>query len=157
MSAFRRERGLSILEVLITLTILALILVPIIQIFSSSHRMGHSARRLVDVVVHVQSLVEAISELDPADFPPLTAGQETVLMNDDGRAGGGGTPRYQEIVDYFNRPRPIADMKRSLIAKRLTTGEVEVRIAVDWQGVLGEEKTRQKLVLPMLATPRNWQ
>lgn len=157
MSAFRRERGISLVEVLLTLVILSLVMVPIIQVFTSSHRIGFSAKRMVDVVVHVQALVEAVAELDPVDFPALSPGQESVLMDDEGRAGSGGTPRYQQVCDYFARPKPVEDMKRSILAKRLPTGEVEVRIEVTWFAILGEQRTEQKIVLPMLATPRNWQ
>ena len=154
---FRSDRGLSIIEVLITLVILAMVLVPIIQVFTSSHRIGFSAKRMVDVVVHVQSLVEAVAELDPVDFPPLTVNQESVLMDDDGRPCAGTTPNYQQVCDFFGRPKPIKDMKRSISAKRLQTGEVEVVIEVTWFAIEGEQRTEQKIVLPMLATPRTWQ
>ena len=155
MFTSRRERGFSILEVLFSLVILALIMVPIIQIFSSSHRMGFSARRLVDVTIHVQSIVEAVSELDPADFPQVNG--EKVLMDDEAPPVGGGTAKYQEICDYFARKKPVDGMKRFIIATRLPTGEVELRIEVTWNAIQGEDRTQQKLVLPMLATPRNWQ
>lgn len=158
MSASRRE-GLSLVEVLITLFILAVALVPIISMFSSTHRIGHSARRLVDVTMHVQTLLEALAELEPQDFPVVTPGQETILLADaGGGAGAAASPRYQEVVEFFTtRPVPVEGMKRTVIARRLPTGELAVRVEVEWDRVVGEARTQHRLVLPMLSTPRNWQ
>lgn len=157
------ERGFSIIETLITLTILAVILVPIIQIFTQSQRQGVSARRLVDVVLHSQSILEALSQLEPIDFPPLPpAAQGTasaaILVNDDGRELAGSSTKYQQLIKYFKeqRPKNFEDMKRELSAQKLANGEVEVFIVVTWQGVKGEDRTRQKIILTMLSTPRNW-
>jgi len=160
MSTFRHRprSGLSLLEVLLTLVILALILVPIIRVFTASHRIGYSAKRLVDVVVHVQALVEALAELEPADFPvPPGDTTDKLLMDDEGKQEPGNTARYKEICDFFQRKPPVEGMKRELSAKRLATGEVEVRVHVTWTAVQGEQRTQQELTIPMLATPRNWQ
>lgn len=157
--ASRSRSAVSLVEVLITLFILALALVPIISMFSSTHRIGHSARRMVDVTLHVQTLLEALAELEPADFPIVTPGQETILLADaGGGVGAGASPRYQEVVEFFTtRPVPVEGMKRTVIARRLPSGELAVRVEVEWDAVVGETKTQQKLVLPMLSTPRNWQ
>lgn len=160
MSAFRLDRkAVSLVEVLLTLFILALAMIPIISMFSSTHRIGHSARRLVDVTLHVQTLLEALAELEPADFPAVTRNQEIILLADAGGGASSGTsPRYQEVVEFFTtRPVPVEGMKRTVIAKRLDTGELSVRVEVEWDAVVGESRTRQSLVLPMLSTPRNWQ
>jgi len=158
MSASRRD-AFSLVEVLLTLMILALALIPIISMFSSTHRIGHSARRMVDVTLYMQTLLEALAELEPADFPTVPPDQETILMTDGGGgAGPGASPRYDEVVQFFRtRPVPVDGMKRTVYAKRLRTGELRVRVEVDWDAVVGEEKTRQHLDLPMLSTPRNWQ
>lgn len=155
----RDRRGVSLVEVLLTLFILALAMIPIISMFSSTHRIGHSARRLVDVTLHVQTLLEALAELEPADFPTVTRNQELILLADaGGGANAGSSARYQEVVEFFTtRPVPVEGMKRTVIAKRLDTGELAVRVEVEWDAVVGESKTKQQLVLPMLATPRNWQ
>lgn len=158
MSASRRDRGMSLVEVLITLVIISLALVPIIQVFSTSHRIGFSARRLVEVTLHAQTLVEALSELDQSDFPQITAGQQTILMSDTGGGSGSGTGKYGEVLDLFNRkPLPVEGMTRTIMANRLATGELELTIEVEWDAIVGEKKTRQKLTIPMLSTPRNWQ
>jgi hypothetical protein len=154
-----RRRGVSLVEVLLTLFILALALIPIISMFSSTHRIGHSARRLVDVTLHVQTLLEALAELEPADFPVITPGQETILLADaGGGASAGASARYQEVVEFFTtRPVPVEGMKRTVIARRLASGELSVRVEAEWDAVVGESRTQQRLVLPMLSTPRNWQ
>lgn len=153
------RRGVSLVEVMLTLFILSMALVPIITMFSNTHRIGHSARRLVDVTLHVQTLLEALAELEPADFPPVVPDQEVILLAD---AGGGASAspsaRYAEVAEFFTtRSVPVEGMKRTVIARRLRTGELAVRVEVEWDAVVGETKTQQKLVLPMLSTPRNWQ
>jgi prepilin-type N-terminal cleavage/methylation domain-containing protein len=162
MCASRRDRlrhGVSLVEVLLTLFILAVALVPIITLFTNTHRIGHSARRQVDVTLHVQMLLEALAELEPADFPTVSQDQETILLADQGGGvTGGASARYQEVVDMFRQQKvPVDGMKRTVIAKRLRSGELQIRVEVDWDAVVGEERTRQHLTIPMLSTPRNWQ
>jgi prepilin-type N-terminal cleavage/methylation domain-containing protein len=157
MSGSRPDRGMSLVEVLLTLVIISLALVPIIQVFSQSHRIGHSARRLVEVTMHAQSLLEALAELDDTELP-VPQGTEVIVLSDAGGGGFQGTGRYTEVEELFKRrPLPVEGMTRTIVAKKLATKELELRIDVEWDSVVGEKKTRQKLSLPMLSTPRNWQ
>ena len=154
--ADRADRGLSLVEVLVTLVILSVSLVPIITLFTSSQRMGTSARKLVDVTLHAQTIVEALAQLDPADFPVVAAGQESTLLADGGPPLPGGSARFDEVAAFFAKPPPIA-MERRVTARRLASGEMLVRIDVAWQAVVGERATRHTISIPMLAAPRNWQ
>lgn len=154
-----RRRALSLVEVLLTLVIFSLALAPIINLFTSAHRIGHAARRLVDVTLHAQAILEALAELEPVDFPAsiATSGQMT-LMADSGGVTVGQSDRYDQVVAFFQRqPLPVAGMQRTVNARRLQTGELEVWIVVDWLAVIGEEKTKQTITLSMLSSPRNWQ
>ena len=84
MSSSSRS-ALSILEVLICLVILAFALVPILNLFTSSHRIGHSARRFVDASMYGQTILEGVSMLEPADLPTIAPGSELILL--DGATG----------------------------------------------------------------------
>ena len=156
LRAGRRSGGFSFLELLLTLGILAAALVPILTMYSSSHRIGHSARRLSEVTLHAQSILEALAELETAEFPAVPPGVETTLLSDAGPAASGGGKRYAEVEQYFSKKPPL-EMERSVTANRLPTGEMVLKITVKWYAVSHDASTEQTIALPMLSTPRNWQ
>jgi Tfp pilus assembly protein FimT len=162
MPPSRSRAAISLIEVLFTLVILALVLVPVIQVFTQTRRMSHSAQRLVDVTVHVQSLIEAVAGLEPKDLPSSAqssggGGTTEVTLLSDSRPPDAGSAKWQQVVDFFKKPPPVRGMERLLAVKFLPTGEAMLRVKVTWTAIEGEKKTEQSIELPMLCTPKNWQ
>lgn len=154
MSSSSRS-ALSILEVLICLVILAFALVPILNLFTSSHRIGHSARRFVDASMYAQTILEGVSMLEPADLPTISPGSELILL-DGATAAPGGGPRFREIATYFNASQPFPMQERTVTALRADTGELLLKIELKWLGVAGDERTSQTANLQMLTPPKSW-
>lgn len=148
--------GFSLVEVLLVLGILAVGVVPVLQMYSASHRIAHSAHRLSEVTLHAQSILEALAELSLEEFPAVVKGERTVLLADQGPAAPGGGPRFAQVVEFFQKKPPL-EMARLVTAERLAGGELVIRVQVQWQAVVGEDATWQQIVLPMVSTPRNWQ
>lgn len=143
----------SLLEVVICLLIFGLALQPIMQMLTASHRMSVSARHLLDATVQAQTLLEAVGQLSTAELPPIPPGTETVILPARGVASGAG--RWREVAAFFARPTPIP-MDRRVIARRFPTGELQLRVEVDWIALVHDEKTRQTLSLATFSTPRSW-
>lgn len=138
------------------LGVLAAVTITVVPMYMSSRRIAHSARRLSDVTLHAQSILEALAEVELGEFPDVPAGEATVLFADQAPAAPGGGPRFEEVAAYFKKPPPL-EMERLVKARRLATGEMLLEIEVEWRAVVGEKETVQRIRLPMLATPRNWQ
>lgn len=158
-SSFPRHGGrtaFSMVEVLLVLGILAVGIVPILSMYNSTHRVAHSAYRLTEVTLHAQAVLEALAELRIDEFPPVPPGEKTILLADDGPAAAASDPHFAQVEAYFKKKPPL-EMARVVTAERLATGEMLLRIEVKWRAVVGEDATMQTIVLPMLATPRNWQ
>ena len=152
----RSARGFSLLEVMICLVILAFTLVPIVDMFSNSHRISHSSQRLVQVSLHGQMLIEAVAMMNPEDLPTIPVDAEVTLLSDDLGGVGGGGPQFASLNTFFQKPPPFK-MQRTLTGRRLPTGELLVRIKMEWLGVAQEDSTHQEITLRMLSAPRNWQ
>lgn len=155
MPPHRSRRAFSLLEVLVSLLILSLILVPIINMFMTSRRVSHSAGRTVDITIHCQMLLEALSHLEPRDLPEIEADSDLLLMADGVPVSSDGSPNFQLLLGAFKKPPPLP-MERKLSARRLPTGELALRIEVTWLAVVGEERTRQKATFRMLTIPFSW-
>lgn len=138
-----------------SLMILASILVPIINMFINSRRVSHSAGRMVDITLHCQLLLEALSHLEPRDLPDIDQDSEVLLMADNVSLPSDGSDRFKQLVTAFKKPTPVP-MERKLAARRLPTGELALRCDVTWLAVVGEEKTRQKATFRMLTIPWSW-
>lgn len=149
------RRGFSLVEVVICLLILSTILVPIINMVMTSRRVSHSAGRTVEITLHCQMLLEACSHLEPRDLPDIDPDSELLLMGDGIALPAAGSTNFRTLVDAFKKPTPLP-MQRKLAAKRLTTGELALRIEVTWLAVVGEERTRQKATFRMLTIPYSW-
>lgn len=145
----------SLVEVVISLLILSTILVPIINMFVNSRRVSHSAGRMVEITLHCQMLLEALSHLEPRDLPEIDADSEILLLADGVALPGASSPNLQLLVDAFKKQPPLP-MQRKLAARRLATGELALRIEVTWLAVVGEERTRQKATFRMLTIPYSW-
>lgn len=150
-----RRRAISLVEAIFVLGLLAAAAVPLVSMYLSSHRVAYTARRMTEVTLHAQDLVEALAELTAEEFPPVPAGG-TVLMADAGPPATGGGKRFAEVLDFFRKPTPVP-MERLVTAERYATGELMLHVTVRYEAVTGEPNTAQTLTLPMLATPRNWQ
>src|ERR1043166_2017642 len=115
------SRGISILEVLISIIIFMLALIPVADLFSTSNRMAASAQRFLEATLHAQTLLEAVCEIDPDDLPRLPDAPATgdaddkLLLDSDGNQLSGGKGRWPELVTWFNKP-PAFPMERRQIA-----------------------------------------
>jgi prepilin-type N-terminal cleavage/methylation domain-containing protein len=156
MSRSSRE-GFSLTEVMIGLVILAIAIVPIISMFTASHRTSHSARRLLDATLHAQTVLEGLASLEPADLPAIPLGADVVLVKDPGGFLGGGGPRFDEVARYFARSAPFAGIRRTVSAHRAQTGELILKMEVRFRGVVSDPRTEQTLTLHSVTAPRNWQ
>ena len=156
MHCSETSRAFTLVEAVLVLAILSAAVVPVVTMYTASHRVAFSARRLTEVTLHAQDLLEALAELSVDEFPPVKVGQATTILTDGGQAAAGGSPRFAEVVAQFSKEPPV-DMDRVVTAERLPSGELLLKIQVDWKAITGEAATTQHLVLPMLATPRNWQ
>ena len=150
------ERGFSLVEVLICLVIFALALVPIINLFSESHRVGHSAHRMMEASLSAQTLLEAVGQLDVSELPAVPASSEVVLLEDGGPPTGATAGRWPQVAAYFARPLPF-EMRRRVLAQRLPGGPLQVRVEVEWLATPGEPRTRQHQVLQSFASMRVWE
>ena len=151
MSAVRR-RAFSLIEVLLCIGLLATILVPIIDVFTNSGRVSHSAGRLVDVALHAQMQLEALAQLEPHELPITGPDVEELLVADGLPLTPSGGTRFQEWLVRF-QAAPGITMQRKVVARRLATGEVQLRLTVSWLGIEGDERTRQTATFRMLAVP----
>lgn len=151
-----RRQAFSLIEVVVSLLILSLALIPIINMFSASHRISHSSQRLVNVSLHGQMVLEAVAMMNPEDMPAIPADAEALLLADDGGGVGGGGPQFGQLKTFFAKPPPVT-MQRTVTGRRLPTGELLLKIKMEWLGVAQEDNTKQELTLRMLSTPRNWQ
>jgi hypothetical protein len=149
------RKALSVVEVLVCLVILAFALVPINNLFMSSNRIGHSARRLVDASMYGQTILEGVSMLEPADLPAIAPGSELILLDGAVAAPGGG-PKFREIANYFNTAQPFPMQERTVTALRADTGELLLKIELKWLGVVSDERTLQTANLQMLTPPKSW-
>ena len=153
------RRGASMLEVVIGVVILSLALVPLLSLFMSSRRVGYSAKRLLDVSVNAQTVLEALSGLEESDYPmTFVPGSAQTILDDDYPVATSGKPRFDQIAKYFFREPgpPLKDMKRQVQVERLAGGELFLKFVVEWEGIIGEQGTLQTTSLTMLSTPRNW-
>lgn len=148
----RARAGLSLVEVLLCLALLATIVVPIIDMFMNSAHVTVTSGRLVEVSLHGQMLLEALSQIEPRDLPQTTLDQEELVAADGLASGPSGEPRYQAWRAAFQKKPPFP-MQRSVTIRRRSTGEAELGLMVTWQGTEGEEKTRQRIHIHMLSTP----
>lgn len=151
----RRRAAFSIIEVLVCLVILALSLVPIIDMFMSSSRMGVSARRMVDVSLFGQTILEGLAMLEPEDLPDIPANGSRILLDGD-QVVAGGSPRFQEAATYFRDARPKYMEECTVNAERQTSGVLLLTIDLKWQGVPSDARTMQSTSLQVLTPPRKW-
>jgi hypothetical protein len=145
--------------VLVCLVILTLALVPIINLFTSIHRISHSSQRLVEASLHAQMLLEAVAEMDPEELDWIPDGGQAVIAQHGVASPASPGRQLPAFVAYFQRPPPVAGMERTVAATRLGAPgrELTIKVRVTWLGVVGEESTRQSIELSMLANPRSWQ
>src|SRR5687768_7386200 len=124
-------RAVSLVEVLLAYAILAVLLAPLIGMYTQSHRTGHSAIRRVEVTLHAQMLLEGLAALAPSDLPPREGGAESVLLSDEAAPAPGGGPGFLKVRKWFNKPLPF-QMKRNAVAEVLPGGELLLRVDVTW-------------------------
>ena len=159
------RRAVSLLEVLVALSILVLVVPSLFDLFTASQRIGHSARRQIDVVLHGQSLLEAVAGMQSADLPqvPIDNGGSTlthVLLSDHYPrsffASQNSSPRWQNMVALFFDTPPPLPMTRTISARQLATGEMVIQIDIEWESIQGEVRTEQSLQLEAFSTVENW-
>lgn len=151
----RNDAGVSLVEVVVCLLILAAVVVPIMNMVIASRRASSSAGRIVDVSLHAQLLLEALSHVDPRDLPPIEPDTDVLLLDDRIPATADGGPAFRALVDVFRRPPPVP-MQRRVAAQRLPAGELALRVDVTWLAVVGEERTRQHASFRTLTVPWSW-
>lgn len=158
MSSSSRERraaGVSIVEVLVCVVMLAVALVPILDLTISSSRMGHSARRMVDASVYGQTILEGLAMLEPEDFPDIPPGVEQILLDGD-QPGASGGPRFMEAATYFNQSAPFEFIQRVVSAKRHSSGGLLLTVDLKWLGVVADDRTVHSIRMHVLTPPRKW-
>lgn len=146
------RRAFSLMEVLICVLILSMIIVPILDMSVNSAQVSKRSGRLVEVTMHCQSLLEALSQLGPHELPETPVDTDELLAADEVPRAAAGGPRFDEWLTAFKKKPPLP-MKRVVIARRHTTGEVAVRINVTWLAGEGEQRTLRKATFRMLAVP----
>jgi Tfp pilus assembly protein PilV len=149
------RRAVSLVEALVCLLLLALVLVPVIDLAVSSRRASHSAARTIEIALHAQKLLEALARLDVHELPPVPEENEVLILADGVPLKRAGGDRFREVERLFEQQPPLA-ARRKVAAQRLATGEMLLRLDVDWTSVAGEERTRQRASFRMLASPGSW-
>jgi competence protein ComGC len=146
MRCSSRERGVALMEMLVGLALVALLLVPLVQMMTGSRRIAHSAGKHLAATLHGQSLLEALGELTAAELP------EADVLLADGEAPAGGTGRWARAVELFSKAPPFA-MTRRVLARRLPEGAVVLTLRMEFLRLPGEAGTRRELVLRTLSRP----
>jgi len=147
--------GVSLVEVLVCVTILILALIPISTLFSSSHRIGHTARRHIAVTLQTQALLEAVAQLDTWELPAITPIGETTLLDDEQGFVANATGRWPQVVQYATRAK-TADVFRKVVASRGADGRIRITVRSRWLSVAGDSRTWQTLVLSGFSSVRSW-
>jgi len=146
----------SLVETLVCLAILVLALIPLGTMFSSSHRIGRMAERHVAVTLEAQALLEAFSQLELWEFPTLSSGTETCLMNDADGSIAQGTGRWAQVAQYVTGNR-MTRSRRKVTASKDETGAVVVTVQVDWMAAEGDQRTCQSMCLRGVTVVRGWE
>lgn len=145
------RRGVSLLEILISLTLFLLMLVPLLELLTGSHRRSVSARKLLDATSFAQTLMDAVAELPAGDLAAVTAAARIQLSDDLDDPTLPKGPRWNEIRTYAKYRKPAAVTSWVLTAERTATGHVMVRIHVTWHPPAGEPGSAVSRSLARLA------
>src|SRR4051794_1720019 len=106
-SSSGRERAFSLIEVILTLVILALVLVSVLDLVSASRRTSASAKRQLAVALHAQTLLEGLAMIPPDELPSLKPGQPALLLADSGQSPTQGSGRFAAVARYFREAVPF--------------------------------------------------
>lgn len=146
-------RGFSLIEVLVALGILGVLLLPIMDMLITSNRAAASARRMLDTTLYAQSLLETMAELTPDDLPVQDG--ELLATGAVPLRGRGKGSRLTDVSPDLLRDPPFRG-KRTIDIKWVGKN-VQITVTVEWEGVPGEPKTRQTIVLRELTVARDLQ
>jgi type II secretory pathway pseudopilin PulG len=163
MRHFRDRSAVCLIEILVALAVLALALAPVLGLFTSSQRTGHSAHRLLAAALHARALAETAAHLRPDELPLLDPGSELELPLDahDDPPGGSGKDtdptageNGQTVPPVFNTlPRPAFVLARRLLLRRLVDGTLMTRAEADWESVPGDPASRQRIEMLAVGDP----
>lgn len=154
-SRSEEAEGVSLIEIVIAVGIFAMALVPLIDLVVSSSRISVSATRMLDATLYGQTLLQALAELEPTEFPPVATGEERLILDGATAPSSGGGPRWQALMAYCALP-PVFTMQRRAFARRMPGGELVVRVELEWAAAPTDTARVQRVSLQTLSTPRNW-
>lgn len=126
-----RRSGLTLLEVLLSVTVVALLGVPLFQLFTTSKKMGVSGRDRLLAMSLASSYVSGLSEL------PLESLEE-VERSEDGAIRGNLT------LARLGVPPPPAGFRRTVSVLRLALGgpdplHWQVTVTIEWKSSVSGE------------------
>jgi prepilin-type N-terminal cleavage/methylation domain-containing protein len=150
-----RAHGFSLLELLISIVIFMIALIPIADMLSSGNRLAAAGHRLLEATLHGQTLLEAITQLEPREIP-ADGSTESLLLEGPSAAAPGGSGRWPELVTFYSRPTPFP-MERQVRASKLPDGRTIISVHIEFERVPGEAATRHTILMQGLAVPRGWQ
>lgn len=133
-----RRPGLSLVEALLAVLILAVAGIPLVQLLASARRAGHSAERMLQAGLHGQTILDAVCALSPDELPGASDAET------EWEGAGGvqpGTGRWDEVRAYLAAPPPFP-LERRILARRFPDGTVLVRVELAWRRVVDQVESR---------------
>lgn len=130
------HRGLSFLEIMIATLVIGVIIIPIYSLFSTSRRMGATAKNVMTGMGCAVSYVSALKEIDIDQLVATDRTKDTDLVG----ALGADNLQIMQCVDGFTRYLEIEkDFSRHGLAYAL------VKVEVTWNNPITNQPQRYLL------------
>lgn len=150
----RAIRGISLLEMLIALVLLAVAGAPVLDLLTQSRRLSVMASHQVTASAEAQTLLEGVAALEPSDLPSGAASPAPApILADGGPNGAGGSAKWSELVKLFGeRSRP--EMKRTVETAAMGAGRILVRVKVRYVKLVTAKEPAREIALVGLSVNR---